>query len=1241
MATKWTKEQQQVIDLRNCNLLVSAAAGSGKTAVLVERILSRIMDETHPVDIDRLLIVTFTNAAAGEMRDRIRAAIEQKIEELSKTEEETKAENDRLFDHMQRQVSLLQNAQIATIHSFCQYVIRNHFHTIDLDPGLRIADEGEQKLLQHDVLERLLEEKYAEKDEAFLQMAEALAPGRDDSALMEMVLSLYHFSQSFPWPQEWLSECRKRCQIETVQELDTADWVAELMKLTTEMLADVQEKIEEALQTAQETDGPYQYEAALQEDADFIEELLAEKTYSGRNRRCREFGGWARLSAKKDSSISEEKKTRVKGMRDEYKKTIEEIRGEFFYADPETVAEQMRDSAPLVESITGLTGEFSQKFAAEKIKKNLMDFNDLEHFALEILVRKEDGEIHPTAVAEDFADYFAEIMIDEYQDSNLVQEMILTSISKMQKGIYNMFMVGDVKQSIYRFRLARPELFMEKYHQYSLDEGKCRRIDLHKNFRSRSQVLGDINFLFEQMMEVHLGKIAYDEAAALYPGAVFEKGDDGHFRSTEVLIIEPDAETEDTENTEDTDRELEARAVAGRIREIVGRELVWDKEENRYRPAQYGDIVILLRTISGWADVFAEMLKNLDIPAHTGARTGYFSTVEVQTVLSLLQIIDNPCQDIPLAAVLHSPIGGMDAKMLAKIRSRHPQQPFYEACMEEEALQDFFGMLQEFREAAVYTPIHELLWMVLERTGYGAYAAAMPGGSQRQANLEMLVEKAIAYEKGSYRGLYNFNRYIENLHKYDVDFGEAALAGDGEQAVRIMSIHKSKGLEFPIVFVCGMGKQMNQSDARGALIMHPELGIGCDCVNLQLRTRMPTLLKQLLKRQTVLENLGEELRVLYVALTRAKEKLILTGTAAKFADKLKRYAAVCGRTETVLSFTDRAKARTYWDWILPSLLRSKNAGSLLNAYELGADIWNPLYKKETHFELIEMTAQDLITEETERQRQYLMSEEQLLQLSPDAVFDEETMQELDRQLSFHYFAEDEEEIPSKVSVSELKKLTQYDAQEDGQMLYEESAPVPLIPEFLQKEQEVTGAARGTIYHKLMECLDFKCFLGIFDPAPLLEAEIRRLLAGGHLSEEEALLIERKKILQFLRSPLAARMEKADAEGHLFRERRFVLEANASEIKREWSSEKQILIQGIIDAFFVEEGEIVLLDYKTDFVKLKEASSLYQKYRVQLEYYSQALERLTDLRVKEKLIYSFCINCILSGDEYDRHHKTIL
>ncbi|MDO5539665.1 MAG: helicase-exonuclease AddAB subunit AddA [Eubacteriales bacterium] len=1229
MGVNWTKEQLQVIEMRGCNMLVSAAAGSGKTAVLVERILSMIMDQRHPVDIDRLLIVTFTNAAAGEMRDRIREAIEEKIEELEQSEDNP----EWLLDHLQRQTALLSNAQITTIHSFCQYVIRNYFHTIDLDPSMRIADEGEQKLLQNDVLKDLLEEKYAEQSEEFLKMTESMAPGRDDGALVDIVLSLYSFSQSFPWPEKWLIQCRQTYDISSAEELNASDWIKSLTEFVRAALQDVKQQIEEAINIAAEEDGPWFYEDALQADMAAIEEILSAATYSEQSGCFSRLPGWTRLSVKKDKTVSEEKKERIKAIREEYKKTVGDLRENFYFAPADSVIRQMKECLPVVEELTRLTDEFSRRYLEEKQKKNLMDFNDMEHFALKILVNNEGEKEKQSQVAQDLAARYEEIMIDEYQDSNFVQELILGSVSGMREGRHNTFMVGDVKQSIYRFRLARPELFMEKYHTYSVEEGDCRRIDLHRNFRSRHEVLDGVNFIFEQIMEERLGNIQYDEAAALYPGAEFETGDDPDFRDTEVLMLDLSAQ-EGTESAEESDREAEARMTAGRIREMVGKERIWDKERRKYRTIQYGDIVVLLRTVQGWAEVFSKMMTDLGIPASTGSRTGYFSTAEIQTVLSLLKLIDNPLQDIPMAAVLRSPVVGLSGKEMADIRSRHPDRSFSMACMEEEKLTDFFEMLREFRVMANDVPIHELLMYILERTGYGNYAAAMPGGSQRKANLDMLVEKAIAYEQGSYRGLYNFVRYIENLHKYDVDYGEANVGGQ-ENAVRIMSIHKSKGLEFPVVFVCGMGKMMNQSDARSTVLSHAELGIGCDYVNLELRTKSRTLLKEIMKKETHLESLGEELRVLYVAFTRAKEKLVLTGTISKTEDKIRKWANVCGREEKVLPFIQRTHASTYWDWVIPALMRNKCFTEILDTFEIVQNRNHPLYDREIFVNVRIVWPERLVEQEMARQENYLYTEKQLLEFPVHQVIDEKIAAELEEKLSFGYAYEKDAEIPGKVSVSELKKMSAQEKEEGIFSLYEEAQPVPLIPEFLQEEHTVSGAARGTVYHRWMECVDFTLFGNKSDGSRREQAfalEKERMLQQGYLSKEEISLIDMKKMEAFFSTSLAKRMAEADSKGNLFRERQFVLDVPADNIRKEWNPQQKVLIQGIIDAYFIEDGEIVLLDYKTDYVKMKDASSLYRKYGVQLECYKKALERLTGLPVKEKLIYSFCLDSILLEEE---------
>ncbi len=1196
MGTNWTSEQRTVIDLRDCNILVSAAAGSGKTAVLVERILALLTDEQHPAEIDRMLIVTFTNAAAGEMRDRIRERLEERLEE---------EKDPRKAEHLQRQMSLLQNAQISTIHSFCQYVIRNYFHTIDLDPDFRIADEGEQKLLQNDVLEQMLEEQYAEKTERFLHMVECIATGRDDRILEETVLQLYHFSMSFPWPEEWLDQCRRVYEADSVETFLQMDWMREFMKVLQVQTEDCLHMAQKAMRLCHLEDGPYMYEDAIEQDLARLEKLAGITDYREFGCVAGQMGKWKTLSSKKDEKTDPLLREKVKNLRDEYKKNITKLNETFFYATPEQMYQQMRDCAPMMEQLLDLTQEFSRRYEAEKRRRGLCDFYDLEHMALKILSDRKDGVCERTQAAIDLSEHYQHIMIDEYQDSNLVQEMILTGISGEPEGRHNLFMVGDVKQSIYRFRLARPELFMEKYAAYSLTEGSSRRVDLHKNFRSRSQVLDSVNEIFEKIMDTDLGKVAYDDAARLYAGAVFQDGPKEEDFTSEVMLL--DLMEEEDVDPEETARELEARMVGNRIRELVGKQPVWDKTLQAYRPAQYGDIVILLRTISGWAEDFAKILSKMGIPVFAGARNGYFSAPEVQTVLALLKIIDNPCQDIPLTAVLYSPIGGLTAQQLAELKSRSLEKPFYQICRESEELKEFFSMLDCFRKKAAYTPMQELLWELLDETGYLTYVSAMPAGKQRKANLEMLLEKAAAYEKGSYHGLYHFVRYMENLHKYEVDFGEAAIGGEESHMVRIMSIHKSKGLEFPIVFVSGMGKNMNQSDSRSAFVTHMELGIGCDVTNPVLRVSGSTLFKNFVKMQIRNENLGEEMRVLYVALTRAKEKLIVTGAVESLNKKMRKWEDAMQAGQEKLSFTDRVQARNDCDWIMP-VLCSEGAHS---------------------FRLQIYTISNLLEQEAQSQTESMIREQELLQLSTEEHPDVQTWRALEEQLTFRYAYEESAQIPGKVSVSEVKKKSMEEL-EESLALYEPGEDMPkkeqeetIIPQFLKEETPVTGAGRGTVYHKIMEAVNLECDI---------REELLRMLKKGILTEKDLECIDTEKLIRFQRSDLGRRMAQAQKKGCLYREQQFVMEVAASDIRPEWHEGERILMQGIIDAYFIEEGQIVLVDYKTDFVKFQEASSLYEKYRVQLGCYKKALESLTDYPVKEMLIYSFCLNRELTGSE---------
>jgi len=1210
MAMNWTDDQQKVIDLRNRNILVSAAAGSGKTAVLVERIIKIITDKKHPVDIDRLLIVTFTNAAAAEMRERIGAAIERALEENEADE------------HLQRQLTLIHNAQITTIDSFCLYVVRNHFYEIDMEPNFRIGDEGELKLLREDVIKAVLEAHYEEPDGAFSDFMEGYASGRSDDAAIDMILGLYNFSRSYPWPKQWLSDCKKCYAITSVDELEKAVWMQPVIKNMRQLLKDICKSVEGALELASDADGPNMYCAALEIDLELFEGLAELDTFAKLYQGLKGIS-YAKLASSRGYAGSPEKLERVKAIREDAKAVVKKLVTQYCFMPPEQMVEQLQKTAPMAETLIALTEEFAENYAVAKKKKNLVDFHDVEHFALEILVDEETGEAKKTA--EEFRDIFAEIMIDEYQDSNNVQEAILTSISRMERGENNIFMVGDVKQSIYRFRLARPELFMEKYDSYPTEDSATQKIDLHQNFRSRNEVLETANDIFYRIMGKDLGNVVYDDMAALYPGATYPEVENA---KAEVLLI--DSNDELLEDTEYSDKKLlEAKLVANRIKKLLQEYQVTDKKTGELRAVRYSDIVILLRSLSGWAESFAEVLNAEGIPAHTVSQTGYFSTVEVQTVLSMLRILDNPRQDIPLAGVLRSPIGGMTDEDLAVLRLYKKETLFHESVLElcerlkteeptgtaEEKLLAFYEKYSCLRARVVDTPIHELVELVLKETGYGNYVAAMPSGARRRANIDMLLEKAIAYEKTSYKGLFHFVRYIDELQKYDVDFGEADLIGENEDVVRIMSIHKSKGLEFPIVFVSGLGKNFNKQDTRSRMVLHPDYGVGLDAMDGKRRIKAPTIAKRAIAKQIELENLGEELRVLYVALTRAKEKLILTGSKKDIAAKVEVYAqdAQARNLERgqLLSYLSRESAATYLDWLLPAILSYGDK-----------------------YPIICVSAEELVTEEVEKQ--VLAAKEKAERMAEIEAASDVLLEILENRFTEAYPYEIDDTKKNKYSVSELKHRAMREAfeaeDEDTMPMFAEEVIVPYVPKFIREQMLSNGseehalnkmqldmqlfatvadvnegALRGTAVHRVMECYDFTSEAG-------LKEQLQQMLSKGRITQELSRLVQLSKVQTFVESETGARMRHAALAGKLYREKPFVMS---------FSEEDMTLIQGIIDVFWVEEDGIVLLDYKTDAVA--QPQELILRYEEQLNLYADALNRVfadTGLKVKEKLIYAF-------------------
>lgn len=1265
MGVSWTTEQQQVIDLRNRNILVSAAAGSGKTAVLVERIVKIITDKNHPVDIDHLLIVTFTNAAAAEMRERIGNAIEKALDEQPGNE------------HLLRQLTLIHNAQITTIDSFCLYVVRNHFHEIDLEPNFRIGDEGELKLLREDVLGRVLEQNYEEPSEAFSDFVEGYASGRTDAALNEMILQLYEFSRSYPWPEKWLDSFVGIYRIENREELDRAEWLAPLTENICFVLKDCEQLLKQALAITQQDDGPDMYEKAVQSDLEKYESLSKLTSF------CELHGAlsdikYDRLASSRGFEGDPDKLELVKSLREQAKDVVKKICKQYFFCSPEMMIEQLERTEPMLEEVVRLTKQFADEFAAAKRRKNLVDFHDVEHFALQILVDEETEKAKKTA--EEFRDTFEEIMIDEYQDSNEVQETLLRSISREERGENNIFMVGDVKQSIYRFRLARPELFMKKYDSYSLEESTTQRIDLHKNFRSREEVLTCTNDIFYKIMVRSLGNVEYDAEAALYPGASYPVSADF---TPEILLA--DSNDELLEDTELSDKKtLEAKIVAEEIRHLMKTQPVTDKATGELRAARYSDIVILLRSLSGWADSLVEVLNGNGIPAHTVSSTGYFSTVEVQTVLSMLRLLDNPRQDIPMAAVLRSPMAGLTDEELAVLRLEDGSVPFHEAVLElaeglyeedgqkeisdseadseadqkqgrnadgkkeddiettaHRKLLKFYKKYRQLRQLVPDTPIHELIEIILRETGYGHYVAAMPAGSRRTANLNMLLEKAAAYEKTSYKGLFHFVRYIDELQKYDVDFGEADMVGENEDVVRIMSIHKSKGLEFPIVIVSGMGKNFNKQDTRSKMVLHPELGIGLDYMDGKKRIKSPTIAKKAIAKQIELENLGEELRVLYVALTRAKEKLILTGTLKDAPEKLeffRQQANLSKAADRPLSYLTREGASGYLDWILPAVLS---------------------YGDKYPVRIVE--AAELVLDEVENQLE--QNEDLTERIEEIEAADTQLVGQLKQRFSQRYPYQVDVLRKNKYSVSELKHRAmreRFEAeQEETVPAFLEEPVTPTIPLFIQREESVEqetanrGALRGTAVHRVMECYDFASEKSVQEQMEAMEKEEK-------ITADMRALVKEQIVADFVSSETGRRMALAQCGGALYREKPFVMGFTEEELEnygfgvgsntdsceniyektdsdQEKEEQKKVrheedltLIQGIIDVFWIEKDGIVLLDYKTD--RVQQAKELIDRYATQLKLYADALERVfaaRKLKVKEILIYSFFLEQLIT------------
>ena len=1228
--TKWTKEQRKAIDTRRCNLLVAAAAGSGKTAVLVERIIKIVTDEKNPVDIDKLLVVTFTSAAAAEMRERIAAAITKALERNPSSK------------ILQRQLTLLSRANITTMHSFCLDVIKNNFHTIDLDPAFRIGDETEGTLLKNEILDEMFEDYYEKDDMEFFNLVEAYSGSKDDEKLKEMVLDLYRFSMSGPWPEKWLIEKAEEFNISSLEELDKTVWV-EVLKNDINMEVDSFINLYyKAIEMINDTEGIEEYLDTFNDELSRIISLKESLNLGLSEIYDKLFKiSFGRLKSIRKNKVSDvDAQNLVKSIRDEVKKKICKLQDDIFMLSPTEMLEGINLTYPFMKKLSEITLEFSKRFSERKKEKNMLDFNDLEHLCLRILIDKtEDGDTIPSKVSENFRELFDEVLVDEYQDSNNVQEAIINLVSRKNTDNPNVFMVGDVKQSIYRFRQAKPELFLEKYNTYSRnDEGKNKVIQLYKNFRSREEVINAVNYIFKEVMSLNVGELEYTEDEALNLGANFkELNEEGAYKGGEVELHVLDknitSENED-EDEEDIDSiNLEARVVARRINELMSQAneekfRVLDKETGEYRPLKYKDIVILLRATKNWSEIFLDELGLSGIPVYADTGSGYFESIEIRTIMSLLKIIDNPLQDVPMIAVLKAPFARFNAEELADIRMIDKSKYFYENILEivnedievsgelKKKCSIFIENLNKWRDKSVYTPIDEFIWYLYMDTSYYGYVGAMPNGVLRQANLKILFQRAKQYEETSFKGLFNFINFINKLRKSSGDMGSAKILGENEDVVRIMSIHKSKGLEFPVVFLSGAGKQFNLMDLNNRILHHDDLGFGPDYIDLDKRISYSTLPKEAIKKKIRLETLSEEMRILYVAFTRAKEKLIITGATRDIDKTVEKWVQAASVEKSKISPAEVLKGKSYLDWIGMALCQHKDGEPLRERIGVSSGIakddlstWKVnLWDSSNLFVEKNLDAVDEIS----------IDEELFINSRAETVD-----KEIARRLGYEYKYLDSTTIKSNISVSDLKAGYEPSDEYRGESLFKEKTV--LKPRFLQEKKGLSGAERGTAMHFVMQKIDYDRV----DSLENIKMQLEEMLQNELLTKDEFKAINPYKIYNFFKSDLGKNILKVYNEGGIIhRELPFFTRISASKVKEDISKEsynEEVRLQGVIDLFFELDGEIILVDYKTDYVKDNIEEEMNRRYKIQLDYYSDAIKKITGKVVNKRYLYLFYID----------------
>lgn len=1330
--TNWTDDQWRAVVDGGADMLVAAAAGSGKTAVLVERIIRKISDEENPIHVDQLLVATFTKAAAAEMRERIRQALERELERHPESE------------HLERQIALLNRASITTLHSFCLEVIQRHFQTIGLDPSFRIANETETEVLRQDVLESVFEDRYAEEDESFRRFVDWFSGERSDEAAFRLIQRLYDFSRSHPWPEQWLDQMSSAFRVASVEHLSETAWAKDIMRDTELGLSGIAEMLRQAKQLTEAPGGPEPYRPMLeQESAAALAIYKASQSLSWHEMASQfEQLTFGRLAACRGDKYDKSLQEQTKRLRDQAKARFSQLQDDLFRRTPEQFLQELHIIAPVMDTLVQVLQQFSTLFEQAKRDKGLLDFSDLEHYCLRILRDPSSSpeQSIPSDAALQFREQFVEILLDEYQDTNMVQEAIVDLIAR--DGAGNRFMVGDVKQSIYRFRLAEPGLFLQKYRAYTpagIDSGI--RVDLSRNFRSRVEVIDAVNMLFRQLMNKNVAELEYDQQAELKFGAEYypplpEREGIQQSAATELIIIDKGKATEASTESEEVEAEadgesvqsevidaveletarMEARAIAARIRRLLGDEgeppyLVMDSKTKQMRAATYRDIVILLRATQAWAPLMVEELKLEGIPAYAEFSTGYFQATEVEVMISLLRVIDNPYQDIPLAGVLRSPIVGLTAEELAVIRMLDKRKPYYEVLLDAASndseramvseaeydaadvgvlnetsrarIMSFLEQLVRWREEAKQGSLSDLIWSIYRETGYYEWVGGLAGGLQRQANLRALYDRARQYESSSVRGLFRFLRFIDRMRETGGDLGTARALGEQEDVVRIMTIHKSKGLEFPIVFVAGLAKKFNQQDLTAPFLMHKQLGFGPRFVDEATRVAYPTIANLAIRRKMRLELLAEELRVLYVALTRPKEKMILIGTVNDAEKAINQWGEALDIDQLLLPDYMVARSRSYLDWIGPAVIRHPAASEWRRYAGLPNRNGPALMEEQAPWTLALMPASVLsLREEGAHEHEWhgedadklnkLLALEPLRETESKAV-----VEQIEARLSWRNPYRLAELLPAKTSVTEMKRLYQQDdwataawveapaqteVADEGREgeLAVNSQPISAEqtssassdhftlklkrPKFMEMKK-LTPAERGTAYHLLMQHLPFDEHLTVDIAKATLQQMVDRLL----MTPAQQSAIDVEAVMAFFDHPIGQLLLRAehvkrelpfsfgitaaeaytlgmkDSDAEVGESMRYVATpAFAAKDESGLLEHETVLVQGVIDCLFECDGQLILLDYKTDKVLPQRGGTeaLVEHYRFQLDLYARAIEKTIHRKVDKKVLYFF-------------------